>query len=188
MTPEPEEITLPTPWYKKPGGIAAIVVGAVLVAGLIFGLIWAGSDDDAEVVTAKVVLVPKDSTGAGLDRSFVADVLGTTDLPTSYIWLEPEPSSGSDGIVGTTGTSDRVTFAWAPDAAVVEPETWTSKIVLVGTSPVGFVPPGPIVDCVLARPGRAEHERVDGRRGRSTRSVGRADGDLHVPQPRVPAG
>jgi hypothetical protein len=40
---------------------------------LIFGLIWAASDDDdAEVVTASVVLVTKDVTGARLDQGFFA--------------------------------------------------------------------------------------------------------------------
>ena len=149
----PEEIELPIPWYKKPGGIAALVVGALLVAGLIFGIIWAtGGDDDAEVVTAQVVLLPKDSTGAGLDQGFVADVTGTSDFPKSYIWLEPETAAGIEGVSGSSGDSDRVTFAWAPAADVTEPRDWTSTITLVGNSPGGFTPPGPVVECVLARP------------------------------------
>ena len=73
VTANPEEITFPVPWYKKPAGIAMIVIGVLLIAGLIFGLIWAASDDnDAEVVTASVVLVTKDVTGARLDQGFFA--------------------------------------------------------------------------------------------------------------------
>lgn len=152
VTAGEEEIALPAPWYKKPAGIAAIVAGVLLVIAMIFGLFWASSGDDAEVVTAQVVFVPKDATGAGLDRSFVAEVTGTADLPTSFIWVEPKPLGGSSEIVASSGSSDRVTFAWAPDAAVTDTATWTSTIELVGTSPGGFNPPGPVVDCVLARP------------------------------------
>lgn len=152
VTAADEEYELATPWYKKPGGIAAIVIGVLLIAALVFGLIWATSDDDAEVVTAKVVLVPKDITGAGLDRGFLAEVNGTSEFPTSFIWLEPRSAPGPDGIAGSTDGSDRVTFAWAPAAEVVEPATWTSTITLVETAPPGFVEPGPVVECVLARP------------------------------------
>ena len=152
MTESPEEIALPVPWYKKPGGIAMLVIGALLIVGLIFGLIWASSDDDAEVVAASVVFVPKDATGAGLDRGFLAEVTGTSDFPNSYVWVEPNAAPGLGGIAGSTDGSDRVTFAWAPAAEVIEPEAWTSTITLVGSSPAGFTPPGPVVECVLARP------------------------------------
>ncbi len=153
VTASPEEIAPETPWYKKPGGIAALVIGLLLLAGLIFGLIWAtGGDDDADVVAARVVLVPKDATGAGLDQSFLAEVTGTSEFPTSFVWIEPAASPGPDGIGGSTDGSDRVTFAWAPAAEVVEPELWTSTITLVGNAPAGFTPPGPVVECVLARP------------------------------------
>ena len=152
VTPSPEEIDLPTPWYKKPGGIAALVIGVLLIGGLIFGLIWAGGDDDAEVVAARVVLLPKDPTGAGLDQSFVAEVSATADFPNSFVWLEPEAAPGPDGVGGSTDGADRITFAWAPASEVVEPDAWTSTITLVGSSPAGFTPPGPVVECVLARP------------------------------------
>ena len=152
VTESPEEIALPVPWYKKPGGIAMIVVGVLLLGGLIFGLIWASSDDDAEVVTASVVFVPKDPTGAGLDQGFLAEVTGTSDFANSYVWVEPNAAPGLDGIAGSTDGSDRVTFAWAPAAEVVEPAAWTSTITLVGSAPAGFTAPGPVVECVLARP------------------------------------
>ena len=153
VTANPEEITFPVPWYKKPAGIAMIVIGVLLIAGLIFGLIWAASDDnDAEVVTASVVLVPKDVTGAGLDRGFLAEVTATGEFPNSFVWIEPKAAPGPGGIGGSTDGSDRVTFAWAPAAEVVEPAAWSSTITLVGNSPAGFTPPGPVVECVLVRP------------------------------------
>ena len=153
VTANPEEITFPVPWYKKPAGIAMIVIGGLLIAGLIFGLIWAASDDnDAEVVTASVVLVPKDVTGAGLDRGFLAEVTATGEFPNSFVWIEPKAAPGPGGIGGSTDGSDRVTFAWAPAAEVVEPAAWSSTITLVGNSPAGFTPPGPVVECVLVRP------------------------------------
>ena len=77
---------------------------------------------------------------------------GTSDFPTSYIWLEPEEATGIGGVSGSSGDSDRVIFAWAPAAEVTEPASWTSTITLVGNSPGGFTPPGPVVECVLARP------------------------------------
>jgi len=153
VTPTDGEYELATPWYKQPGIIAAIVVGVLLIGGLIAALLWlGGDDDDADVVAATVVLVPKDESGAGLERGFLADVTGTTEFPTSFIWLEPESVPGPDGITGSTDGADRVTFAWAPAAEVVEPETWTSTITFVETAPPGFVEPGPVVECVLARP------------------------------------
>jgi uncharacterized surface protein with fasciclin (FAS1) repeats len=149
----PEEVDLPVPWYKKPGGIAAIVIGALLVIGLIFGLVWAGGgDEDDDVEAARVVLLAQDATGAALDQGFLAEATGTSDDPNSFNWLEPDTAAGIEGVEGTTGDSGRITFAWAPDAAVAEPEAWTSTISIVGNSPAGFTPPGPVVDCVLARP------------------------------------
>ncbi len=149
----PEEIDLPVPWYKKPGGIAAIVVGVLLVIGLIFALVWAGGgDEDDDVEAARVVLLVQDTTGAALDQGFVAEAVGTSDDPNSFNWLEPDTAAGIEGVGGTSGDSGRITFTWAPDAAVAEPETWTSTISIVGNSPAGFTPPGPVVDCVLARP------------------------------------
>jgi uncharacterized surface protein with fasciclin (FAS1) repeats len=152
VMPSPEETLLPQPWYKKPLGIGMLVVGALLLAGLIFGLVWAGGDDDAEVVAARVVFLPKDSTGAGLDRPFFADVIGTSEFPSSFVWLEPGTFPGPEGIGGSSAGSGRMEFAWAPAADVVEPEIWTSTITIVGSSPAGFAPPGPVVECVLSRP------------------------------------
>jgi uncharacterized surface protein with fasciclin (FAS1) repeats len=148
----PEESLLPKPWYKKPAGIGMLVAGAVLVAALIFGLVWASGDDDADVVAARVVLLPKDSAGAGLDRPFFGDVIGTSEFPSSFVFLEPGTFPGDGGIGGSSGGSGRMEFAWAPTSEVVKPEIWTSTITIVGSSPAGFTPPGPVVECVLARP------------------------------------
>ena len=153
MPVTPEEVDLPVPWYKKPGGIAAIVIGALLVIGLIFALVWAGGgDEDDDVEAARVVLLVQDATGAALDQGFLAEAAGTSDDPNSFNWLEPDTAAGIEGVGGNSGDSGRITFTWAPDAAVAEPEAWTSTISIVGTSPAGFTPPGPVVDCVLARP------------------------------------
>ena len=153
VTPGLEEIDAPTPWFKKPGGSAiAGVAAALLIGALIFVLFWSSGDDDADVDTASVVFVPKDPTGAGLDESFSAEVVAASDFPNSFVWLEPTAAPGPNGIVGGTDGTDRVTFAWAPAAEVVEPKAWASTITLVGSAPAGFTPPGPVVQCVLTRP------------------------------------
>jgi uncharacterized surface protein with fasciclin (FAS1) repeats len=147
-----EETRLPRSWYKKPWGIGALVLGAILLAGLAFGLIFAGDDDERDVVAAEVVFVTKDSTGASLVRGFIAEVSSTSDFPNSYVWLEPEAAPGPAPIGGSTDDSGRVVFAWAPAAEVVELDSWASTITFAGNSPAGFVAPGPVVECVLARP------------------------------------
>ena len=184
----PEEIDLPVPWYKKPGGIAAIVVGALLVIGLIFALVWAGGgDEDDDVEAARVVLLVQDATGAALDQGFVAEAVGTSDDPNSFNWLEPDTAAGIEGVGGTSGDSGRITFTWAPDAAVAEPETWTSTITIVGQF-AGRIHAAGARRRLRARPSRrAERKHLDGRRRRPARSDGGPDRDLHVPESRVPA-
>jgi hypothetical protein len=147
-----EEAMLPRLWGKKPLGIGALVLDAILPAGPPFGLIFAGDDDERDVVAAEVVFVTKDSIGASLVRGLIAEVSSTSDFPNSYVWLEPDAAPGPATIGGSTDDPGRVVFAWAPAAEVVELDSSASIITFAGNSPAGFAAPGPVVECLLARP------------------------------------
>jgi len=143
-----------TPWYKTPLGIAGLILGGLLLVALLIWIFWGtgDDDDDADPGAARVVLETVDTSGAALDRGFVANVVGPAEAPDSFAWLQPQSVPGPEGIGSTTGDDGVITFEWAPAEDVADPAAWASTITLVESVPAGFTPPGPTVDCVLERP------------------------------------
>ena len=148
LDPESEDV----PWYKRPGPLAAMIIGGLLLLALIIWLIFGGSDDDKSDPGANLLIIETvDESGAAIDRGFIADVIGPADQPNAYTWLLPTGSSAPDSAGGTTGSSGRLEFSWMPTDDVSDPAAWASTIRLVEQIPPDWTPPGPIVDCVLER-------------------------------------
>jgi hypothetical protein len=142
----------PVPWYKKPGPLALAIIVALAIIGLIGWLIFGGGDDDDDAATAtssRLILEATDSVGDPLDTGFIVEVVGPADAPTSFVWLRPADGPRGEPAGDSTGSDGRVDFEWEADATVADPTTWVSTADVVVNVPPGWIPPGPVVDCVL---------------------------------------
>jgi len=148
----------PTPWYKKPVPIIAAVVVVAAVAGLFAWLFFGGSDDDsvASAESSLLVLEVTDETGAALDAGFIVDVKGPATAVADYTWIQPGSAVPGELTGDSTGSDGRVEFEWEPAGVQSDPTTWAATVTIAQGVPAGWTPPGPIVDCVLNRPGSQE--------------------------------
>ena len=139
-----------TPWYKKPGPIALMVVVALAILGLLAWLIWGGGDDDDEATptSSLLILETTDETGSVIDVGFIVSVVGPADAPTSFEWLRPDGVAPGEPAGDNTGTDGRVDFEWEADSSVTDPESWLSTVSAVVNVPAGWTPFGPVIDCV----------------------------------------
>jgi uncharacterized surface protein with fasciclin (FAS1) repeats len=139
-----------TPWYKKPGPIAIMVIVALAVVGLLAWLIFGGGDDDDEATATSSLLILEttDETGSVIDVGFIVSVVGPADAPTSFEWLRPDTVAPGTPAGASTGTDGRVDFEWEADATVADPQAWLSTVSAVVNVPAGWVPFGPVLDCV----------------------------------------
>jgi uncharacterized surface protein with fasciclin (FAS1) repeats len=142
-----------TPWYKKPGPLFALLVVLLAIGGLVAWLLLGGDDDDDPVASPEsslLVLEVTDETGAPLDTGFIVGVSGPAGSESDYTWLQPDAAVPGDVAGDSTGSDGRVEFEWQPTGADSDP-TWTANVSVVQQLPAGWTPPGPIVECVLAR-------------------------------------
>jgi len=140
-----------TPWYKKPGPIAALVIVVLAILALLGWLIFGGGDDEDEASATSTFLAFEtvDSIGNPTDVGFAVAVEGPAGSESSFVWLRPDGVPPGD-IAGESTLSDgRVEFEWEPDSTVADPAAWTSTVTVVAQVPPGWTPPGPNVDCVL---------------------------------------
>jgi uncharacterized surface protein with fasciclin (FAS1) repeats len=146
--PVPEE---ETPWYKKPGPIAVMVVVALAILGLLAWLIFGGGDDndEATATSSLLILETTDENGNEIDVGFIVDVTGPADAPTSFEWLRPDGAVPGAPAGANTGTDGRVDFEWEADETVADPAAWLSTVSAVVNVPPGWTPFGPVIDCVL---------------------------------------
>ncbi len=149
---EPTGPKPPKPWYKKPGPVVAAIV-ALAAIGVLAWLFFSGGDDDSEASAESSLLVLEvtDETGASLEAGFFVDVVGPEASPMDYVWIQPDAAVTGEAAGDTTGADGRVEFEWEPSSAVSDPTTWAATVSIVQGVPAGWTPPGPIVDCVLAR-------------------------------------
>jgi uncharacterized surface protein with fasciclin (FAS1) repeats len=140
-----------TPWYKKPGPVAALVIVVLAILGLLAWLIFGGDDDEDEATSTSTFLAfeTTDEAGNAIDVGFAVAVEGPADAARSFVWLRPDGVPPGDIAGDSTGADGRVEFEWEPDATVADPATWESNVTVVAQVPPGWTPPGPNVDCVL---------------------------------------
>lgn len=141
----------PTPWYKKPGPVAALIVVVLAILGLLAWLIFGGDDDDDEATATSTFLAfeTTDEAGNAIDVGFAVAVEGPADAAQSFVWLRPDGVPPGDIAGDSTGSDGRVEFEWEPDDTVADATTWASTVTVVAQVPPGWTPPGPNVDCVL---------------------------------------
>ena len=152
---DPADNEPPAPWYKKPGPLIAALVALVAIVGGLAWLFLGGDDDDDPAATAEsslLVFEVTDETGESVDAGFIVEVVGPPEAPSDYTWIQP-----TDGVPGeiagdNTGSDGRVEFEWEPAGVDSDPLTWAATVSIAQQVPAGWTPPGPIVDCVLARP------------------------------------
>jgi hypothetical protein len=145
----PEE---PVPWYKKPGPLALVIIVVLAILGLVGWLIFGGGDDDDDAATAtssRLIFEATDSVGDPLDTGFIVEVAGPADAATSFVWLRPADGPRGEPAGDSTGSDGRVDFEWEADDTVADPTAWVSTADVVANVPPGWIPPGPVVDCVL---------------------------------------
>ena len=184
----PEE---PVPWYKKPAAIAALVIAVLLIGGLIAWLVLGGdddSDDDVSPTASRLVLITKDESGASINREISLSVTGPAGAEESFEWLRPPTANPGEAAVVSSGDNGRAAFDWQPDDTVTDPASWAATLIFSESVPPGWTPPWPDPGLCARAPrcrrgvGLAERGR---RRERSRRRPG---GDVHLPQPDLPAG
>lgn len=144
----------PTPWYKKPAGVIAAVVVVAAIAGLVAWLFFGGDDDDsaATAESSLLVLEVTDETGTPLDAGFIVGVAGPAGSESDYSWIQPDTAVPGEPAGDSTGSDGEVEFEWEPTGVTSDPLTWAASVTMLQQIPAGWTPPGPIVDCVLARP------------------------------------
>ncbi len=164
-TPTPTQTLPPEAWYRKPGAVAGILLGLLVVGAIVIFLVVAsGGDDDADGVLEDVapeavslVVTRLGSGGQALDTTLSATVAVQTPEADAYTWVIP-----SDGVVGQAGlrqtdATGRVEFRWAPSDGV-DAASWTSTVEIAefiaaeGEQAVTEL----AVDCSLQRDGTEE--------------------------------
>jgi uncharacterized surface protein with fasciclin (FAS1) repeats len=151
FAPEP---TPATPWYKKPGPLFALLVVLLVIGGVVAWLVLGGDDDDDPVASPEsslLVLEVTDETGAPLDAGFLIEVTGPAESRFDYTWLQPDGAVVGQITGAGTGSDGRVEFEWQPAGVDSDPTTWAATVSLSQPVTAGSTPPGPIVECVLAR-------------------------------------
>jgi uncharacterized surface protein with fasciclin (FAS1) repeats len=145
----------PKPWYKQPGPIIAIVLVVAAIGGVIAWLLLGGDDEDEQpLATAEsslLVLEVTDETGAPVDTGFIVGVTGPAAAPADYRWIQPDTATAGEAVGDSTGSDGRVEFEWEPAGLESDPTTWAAAVSIAQQIPAGWTPPGPIVECVLAR-------------------------------------
>lgn len=143
----------PTPWYKKPGPLFALLVVLLAIGGFVAWLFLSDEDVDpvASPESSLLVLEVTDETGAPLDTGIIVGVNGPADSQFDYTWLQPASAVPGEVAGAGTGSSGRVAFEWQPAGADSDPTTWAATVSAVQQVPAGWTPPGPIVPCVLSR-------------------------------------
>ena len=146
----------PTPWYKKPGPIIAAFLVVAAIGGVLAWLLISGGDDEEQPVatpeSSLLVLEVTDETGAPVDVGFIVGVGGPAEAPADYTWIQPDTAVAGELGGDSTGSDGRVEFEWEPAGLQSDPITWPATVTIIQQVPAGWTPPGPIVDCVLARP------------------------------------
>jgi uncharacterized surface protein with fasciclin (FAS1) repeats len=144
----------PKPWYKKPGPVIAAILVVAAIAGVLAWLFLGGDDDDpaATAESSLLVLEVTDETGASLDAGFIVSVAGPAAAPADYTWIQPASAVAGEPAGDSTGSDGSVQFEWQPTGTDSDPTTWAATVTLAQQVPAGWTPPGPVVDCVLARP------------------------------------
>jgi uncharacterized surface protein with fasciclin (FAS1) repeats len=142
------------PWYKKPGPLFALLLALLAVGGIIAWAVLGGGDDEpvASPGSSMLVFSVTDETGQPLDTGFIVGVTGPAGSEADYTWLRPEGAVPGDVAGNSAGSDGRVEFEWKPAGANSDAATWAATVTVVQQEPAGWAPPGPIVDCVLARP------------------------------------
>ena len=123
----------PESWYRKPGVVAGVLLGLLVVAAIVIFLVLAGDDDadgiidDVAPEAVSVVVTRVGSGGQPLNTSLSATVAVLEPDVDAYTWVIP-----SDGVVGQAGlrqtdATGRVEFRWAP-SDLADTATWTSTV------------------------------------------------------------
>lgn len=148
----------PVPWYKKPAAIALLILVLLAVGALIAWLIFGGGDDDDDgsPESSRLIIELSDGAGGSVDRTYSTTVVGPAATPTDFVWIQPEDATPGEAALASTGSDGRVDFEWQPSDVVTDPSTWAGTVTVIEGLPAGWTPVGPIVDCVLERPGADE--------------------------------
>jgi uncharacterized surface protein with fasciclin (FAS1) repeats len=151
---EPFGTQPPTPWYKKPGPVIAALVAVAAIAGAVAWLFFGGGDDEpaASPESSLLVIEVTDEAGEAIDAGFLVSVNGPATASSDYTWIQPASAVPGQIAGDTTGSDGRVEFEWQPAGANSDPTTWAATVSVEQPIPAGWTPPGPIVECVLARP------------------------------------
>ena len=128
----PTQALPPESWYRRPGAVAGILLGFLVVAAVIVFLVFAGGDDDADGViediapeAVSLVVTRLGSGGQPLNSALSATVV--VQEPDAYTWVIPADAVvGQAGLRQTDGTG-RVEFRWAP-SDLADTATWTSTV------------------------------------------------------------
>jgi uncharacterized surface protein with fasciclin (FAS1) repeats len=140
-----------TPWYKRPGPIAAIVVAVLALGGLLAWLLLSGDDDEVPSTASRLVLETVDQNGVAIARDFVVDVRGPAGAEQAFVWLRPATAPAGTAAVVSSGSNGRAAVDWEPDDSVADPAAWASTVTVTETVPAGSTPPQSPIQCDLER-------------------------------------
>jgi len=120
------------PWYRRPGPLAAAVIGAIVALGLGGFLLATALADDDEPSTVSILRFDRtDVDGNPIQRGLTAEVTGEPGSEDAFLWLAPPNVAAPEPARQTTNGAGRAVFRWAPVDDLESSEGWKSTIELV---------------------------------------------------------
>ncbi len=149
------------PWYRKPGPLAGLVIGALALLGLGAFALFSGSGDDEAVTTDGAISMQITVTRTtGGDEPFateqIATVTGPTDTPDGFIWVLPPNSIAPEPATAVTDGIGDVLFRWAPLEQLVDSAGWRSTLVISEVLAPNVTLGATEFNCLLERSGSTQ--------------------------------
>jgi uncharacterized surface protein with fasciclin (FAS1) repeats len=119
------------PWYRRPGPLTALILGALAVAGLGW-LIFLRDTDGEPPSTVSILRIERtDVLGDPLVRELFAEITGEAGSEDRFVWLIPPNAQAPLPAATVTNASEGgAEFQWGPTNDVPDPELWKSEIVI----------------------------------------------------------
>ncbi len=142
------------PWYRRPGPLAAVLIGVLLLFGIGGFVLYQVLDEDDPSTVSILRIDRVDQQGNPMSREIEATVVGAAGAENDFLWLiPPNATAPLPAVTATSGSAGRAEFQWGPTNDVDGPQDWTSTIVLQETFTAQEALLNSEIECALQRRG-----------------------------------